>query len=397
MALEFAAGFESVEVELDAQGVAWVTFDRPEKRNALDLQMVQEVRAALQGLAGDEGVRAVVFRGAGGQAFISGADIAQLRERTHADALARINSDLFREIERFPAPTIAAIQGWCLGGGCELALACDLRVAGEGAKLGQPEVGLGIIPAAGSTYRLPRLVGLGRARELIFTGRVVDAAEALEIGLVERVVPDPEVEAAARALAHEIARNGGLAVRLAKLALNQSLVSSLDALQALESTAQGILFDDPEKHRRMTEFLERKQRRGKKAAAVEAPGFELRGALAAPRRFTREDLAALPPEAQVLDVAALVPGRSGRAARLAALLDAAGADPASNGVVHAACGGFSYPQTAALLRAGLVVYEQDGAPLSDAAGGPFRLLIPGCEDRCANVKQLGAIELTPPE
>ena len=214
--------YETILLEVDEADVAWLTFNRPEKRNALDITMVEDVRAALKSLAGEARIRALVFRGAGGKAFISGADIAQLRERTHHDALRRINSDLFREIERFPAPTIACLQGWALGGGCELALACDLRIAGESAKLGQPEVGLGIIPAAGATYRLPRLVGLGRARELIFTGRIIDAAEALQIGLVEQVVPDEELEGATRELSARIAKNSNLAVRLAKQSLNQS-------------------------------------------------------------------------------------------------------------------------------------------------------------------------------
>ncbi|HBP23294.1 MAG TPA: enoyl-CoA hydratase, partial [Planctomycetes bacterium] len=113
--------YETILLEVDEADVAWLTFNRPEKRNALDITMVEDVRAALKSLAGEGRIRALVFRGAGGKAFISGADIAQLRERTHADALGRINSDLFREIERFPAPTIACLQGWALGGGCELA------------------------------------------------------------------------------------------------------------------------------------------------------------------------------------------------------------------------------------------------------------------------------------
>ncbi|HBP23295.1 MAG TPA: hypothetical protein DEA08_36655, partial [Planctomycetes bacterium] len=204
-----------------------------------------------------------------------------------------------------------------LGGGCELALACDLRIAGEGAKLGQPEVGLGIIPAAGATYRLPRLVGLGRARELIFTGRILDAAEALRIGLVEQVVPDEELEEATRALTAQIAKNSNLAVRLAKQSLNQSLVSSLDALQALESSAQGILFDDPEKRRRMTAFLEKRDQR---RAKTQGPAkLQISGAAAVERSFSYEDLLGIAADMQVEDASALVPGREGRAVRLGAL------------------------------------------------------------------------------
>jgi enoyl-CoA hydratase len=149
----------------------------------------------------DETVAALVITGAGDKAFAAGADIAQLRERTSRDALKAINSGIFNRIEEFPAPVIAAIKGFALGGGCELAIACDLRVLGESAKLGQPEVKLGIIPAAGGTYRLPRLVGLGIARELVYTGRMVDAQEALRIGLANAVVPDAEVVDKALAMA----------------------------------------------------------------------------------------------------------------------------------------------------------------------------------------------------
>jgi enoyl-CoA hydratase len=253
----------TIRVEEPAEGVALVTFDRPETRNALDEQMVDELRSALRELAAAPGTRAVVFTGAGGKAFISGADIAELRERRSADALRRINNGLFREIEAFPHPTIAAIRGYALGGGCELAMACDLRVCGASAVLGQPEVALGIIPGAGATYRLPRLVGLGMARELIFTGRRVDATEAKAIGLVNRVVPDDDVVAEALRLAAAIAANSGLAVRFAKMALNHHHEMSIDAAMAFEANAQAVLFDDDEKLRRMTEFLERRERKAK--------------------------------------------------------------------------------------------------------------------------------------
>jgi enoyl-CoA hydratase len=248
----------TIRVECGADGIAVVTVDRPETRNALDLRTVEAIHAALRELAGREGLRVLIFTGAGERAFVSGADIAELRERGRDDALRRINAALFREVELFAHPTIAAVRGVALGAGAELALACDLRVAGEGARFGQPEVALGIIPGAGATYRLPSLVGLGRARELIFTGRVVDAAEALTIGLVNRVVPDGEVLDAAKALAGDIAKNGALAVRFAKLALQAGREMSIEAAMALEASLQATLFEDPEKHRRMTAFLERR-------------------------------------------------------------------------------------------------------------------------------------------
>ena len=160
-----------------------VTLNAPERRNAIDQEMVDGLHAVLDDLQHDDSVAAIVITGAGDKAFAAGADIAQLRDRTSADAMKAINSGVFNRIEEFPAPVIAAVKGYALGGGCELAIACDLRVIGESAKMGQPEVKLGIIPAAGGTYRLPRLIGLGRARELIYTGRMIDADEALRIGL----------------------------------------------------------------------------------------------------------------------------------------------------------------------------------------------------------------------
>src|SRR5690606_13231893 len=160
-----------------------VTLNAPERRNAIDQEMVDGLHRVLDEHWHDEALAALVITGAGEKAFAAGADIAQLRDRTSRDAGKAIHSAIFNRIEEVPAPVIAAVRGYALGGGCELAIACDLRVLGESAKLGQPEVKLGIIPAAGGTYRLPRLVGLGRARELVFTGRMVDAAEALRIGL----------------------------------------------------------------------------------------------------------------------------------------------------------------------------------------------------------------------
>ncbi|MBL4850030.1 MAG: enoyl-CoA hydratase/isomerase family protein [Planctomycetes bacterium] len=383
--------YETILVEVNAIGVGWLTFNRPEKRNALDLAMVEDIRAALGELERDPRLKVLVFSGAGGKAFISGADIAQLLERTHADALRRINSDLFREIEAFPAPTIAMISGYALGGGCELAMACDLRVAGEGAKLGQPEVGLGIIPAAGATYRLPRLVGLGRARELVFTGRLVGAVEAERIGLVNRVVPDEELRDATCSLAKEIASQGNLAVRMAKQVLNCSWVSSLDTLQALESAAQGILFDDDEKKRRMMAFLDKRAQR--RAAKAGAAVLEVRGAVGGPREFTRDDLLALPSAAQVEDVSTLAPGRAGRAVLLQAVIDACQPEPGAEIAKVFAAEGFSAEQPLSALTNALILFQFAGQALEKDKGGPFRLLIPGGSDRCANVKQVTSIEL----
>ncbi len=251
-------------VLLERRGaIALLTLNAPERRNAIDFAMVQGLHAALDRLRGDAEPAAGVITGAGDKAFAAGADIAQLRDRAAAQALAAINSTIFKRIEDFAVPTIAAIRGFALGGGCELAIACDLRVAGESAKLGQPEVKLGIIPAAGGTYRLPRLVGLGRARELIFTGRIVDAQEGLRIGLLNTVVPDAQVVDAAFALANEIAGNGRLAVRMAKLAINAVARPAEGHAVAMESAAQALCFDSDDKRARMDAFLARGKNKDK--------------------------------------------------------------------------------------------------------------------------------------
>ncbi|HEB51700.1 MAG TPA: enoyl-CoA hydratase/isomerase family protein [bacterium] len=238
-----------------------VTLNAPERRNAIDQEMVDGLHAVLDELQHDESLAAIVLTGAGDKAFAAGADIAQLRERAANDAMKAINSAIFNRIEEFPVPVIAAVKGYALGGGCELAIACDLRVIGESAKMGQPEVKLGIIPAAGGTYRLPRLIGLGRARELVYTGRMVDADEALRIGLANRVVPDAEVVEAALALADEIARNGRLAVRGAKRTLNALSRPGQENAIAFESSTQAVLFDSEDKRARMTAFLDKQRKK----------------------------------------------------------------------------------------------------------------------------------------
>jgi enoyl-CoA hydratase len=235
-------------------GIAVVTLDRPEARNAIDREMVRALHAVLDDLAEGGAARALILTGAGGTAFASGADIRQLRERRPQDALAGINSGLFLKLERFPAPTLAAVRGFALGGGCELALACDLRVAGASARFGQPEAGLGIIPAAGATFRLPRLIGWGRARDLILTGRIIDADEALRIGLVSRVVPDDRVLEEARALAAALASRSPLALRIARMALAASAYGPEPGTLA-EMLGQGILFGSEDKREGMSAFL----------------------------------------------------------------------------------------------------------------------------------------------
>ena len=253
--------YETLLVSVDAAHIVTVQFNRPAVRNALNLAMVHELQRLLAALHHSPDVRAVVFTGAGDQAFVGGADIGELLTRDKYAALQFINNGVCRAIDKLPMPTVAAVRGFALGGGCEVALACDLRLAGHGAKFGQPEVTLGIIPGAGATYRLTRLVGPGWARELIYTGRVIDAAEAYAIGLVHRLCDDADVLPQAHALAQRIAQNSALAVRLAKLTLNAVPEMSVDAAMTLEASVQAVLFEDPEKQQRMQAFL---QRRGAK-------------------------------------------------------------------------------------------------------------------------------------
>ena len=239
-------------------GIARIGLNRPAARNAINQQVVDEMLALLAALAARPEVAVLILTGEG-KLFASGADIAELRGRRSGEALRAINARMFQAVEDFPRPTIAAIHGYALGGGLELALACDLRVAARSAKLGLPEVGLGIFPAAGGTWRLPRLIGLGRAKELVFTGRILDASEALALGLVERVCEDEALEASARGLAEEIARNAPLALQVAKAAL-QAAARGGDPTVA-ERLGQALLFDSQEKDTRMAAFLDRKRER----------------------------------------------------------------------------------------------------------------------------------------
>jgi enoyl-CoA hydratase len=256
-------GYDTILLAREGEGVAVVTLNRPETRNALSRQMVEELHHVLGVLESVEDLRALVLTSAGGKAFMSGADIAELRDRRRVDAWQAINTVLFSRVERFPRPVVAAVEGWCLGGGCELALACDFRVASDTAKFGQPEVGLGIIAGAGGTRRLPALVGLAQARRLLFSGAIIDAAEAERIGLVDRVVGAGEALGAARELLAPILKQAPEAVRRTKQALLAWVQGrGPEELQNLECAIQADLFEHPDKFARMDAFLA-KRKRGK--------------------------------------------------------------------------------------------------------------------------------------
>lgn len=251
--------YETIEIRSTDEGWAEVVFNRPDVLNALNLQMVKDLSAALEALAGDASVRGLIFHGAGDKAFVAGADISELVERKVDDALMAINAGLFQKLEDFPRPTIAAIRGYCLGGGSELALACDLRYGSDDTVMGQPEVKLGIIPGAGAPHRLTGVVGTGMARELIFTGRLVKAEECARIGLLNRVVAVESLLDEARNTMRAILKNSDLAVRLAKVALNAASNSVDRRHMMLECISQGITFESEDKRERMTRFLERKK------------------------------------------------------------------------------------------------------------------------------------------
>jgi enoyl-CoA hydratase len=237
--------------------VAVVTVDRPDALNALDRQTLEELLATVRELSADDAVHAVVLSGAGDKAFVVGADIEEMKDLTAEEArrFSLLGQSVMSEIEAAPQPWIAAVNGYALGGGCELALACDIRLAAEHAKFGQPEVGLGITPGFGGTQRLVRHVGLGWAKHLVLTGRHVRADEALRIGLVQRVVPRDELADAALALAREMAGHSPLATRYCKAAVQAAAGSDLATGQGVERDLFALCFATQDQTECMEAFL----------------------------------------------------------------------------------------------------------------------------------------------
>lgn len=250
-------GYTNLLLQIDGR-IATLTVNRPEVRNALDGPTVEEFHRALAEVSAAKAT-VLIVTGAGDKAFVSGADIGAIQKRRRDDALASINSRLTTAVENHDAISIAAVNGVAFGGGCELALACDLRIAAENAVFGLPEPSLGIIPGAGGTQRLPRIVGLGRAKEMILTGARWDARKALEVGLVSQVVPGEGLLAAATAMADRVLALGPLAVRLAKAALNASSQMPLSAGLLFESTAQAITFESKDKMEGTSAFLDKRK------------------------------------------------------------------------------------------------------------------------------------------
>jgi len=252
--------YENLTVEVQNK-VAHVTINRPKVLNALNERTVREIHHAFAALCDDRAVGAVILTGSGEKAFVAGADINELAQMTPlgGEASSRLGQEAFDEIESLGKPVIAAINGFALGGGLELALACHFRFASENAKMGLPEVGLGIIPGYGGTQRLPRIVGLGRALELITTGRMIDAAEAYRIGLVNAVFPQAELLPHCEKVASDILAKGPLAVRCAMDAAIGGLDSTLEQGLAQESTYFGLLSATTDMREGLTAFLEKRK------------------------------------------------------------------------------------------------------------------------------------------
>jgi enoyl-CoA hydratase len=240
--------------------VAVITINRPEKRNALNIQTRAEGAAILDELRADDSVRVVIITGAGDKAFIAGADIAEFADRTAiSQREIMLERGLFNAVDTFPKPIIAMVNGYCLGGGCEVALACDIRVASETASFGQPEINLGIIPGGGGTQRLPRLVGEGRAMEMILTGEIIDAQTAFNLGLVNHVVPADQLEIKTMEIANRIAEKSPIALRLAKEAIKLASRSNLDEGLRREVDLFALCFSSADKDEGVKAFLEKRK------------------------------------------------------------------------------------------------------------------------------------------
>lgn len=248
-------------VNVEQQGaVAVLTIDRPKALNALNPEVLADLKAAFEGIDQNT-ARCVVLTGAGDKSFVAGADIGSMSTMTKAEgeAFGKLGNDIFLMIENFPLPVIAAVNGFALGGGCELAMSCDIRVCSDNAMFGQPEAGLGITPGFGGTQRLPRIVGLGMAKQLLYTARNIDAGEALRIGLVNAVVPQAELMDTALKMASTIAKNAPIAVRACKQDVNEGMQVSIDKAVEIEEKLFGGCFETHDQVEGMACFLSREK------------------------------------------------------------------------------------------------------------------------------------------
>lgn len=251
--------YKNIIVEIkDNMGL--IKMNRPEAMNALNSQTLGELKEAVSQLKDDDSVRVIVITGEG-KAFVAGADIAEMKDMTkeQAEEFSRAGQKVFNKIAKIKKPVIAAVNGFALGGGCELAMACDIRIASEKAKLGQPEVNLGVIPGFAGTQRLSRLVGAAKAKELIFTADMVDAQTALSIGLVNQVVPMEQLMEVCTEMAKKIASKGPKAVKLAKKVINEGVEEKLEKGSEYETEEFGECFASGEAKEGMSAFLEKRK------------------------------------------------------------------------------------------------------------------------------------------
>ncbi len=241
-------------------GICTVTINNPESLNALNSEMLNELGLAFDYILSLDNTRVVVITGAG-RSFVAGADISEMSGMNEAEGVefGKRGTSIFRKIETFPKPVIAAVNGFALGGGCELAMSCDFRIASEKAKFGQPEVTLGITPGFSGTVRLTKIVGSGVAKEMIYTGKIIDAAEALRIGLVNEVTPVEELMNRVNEIAAKIALNAPLAVRYSKEAVNKAIDSDIDTASGYENRLFGRCFTTEDQKEGMQAFLEKRK------------------------------------------------------------------------------------------------------------------------------------------
>ena len=248
-------------VKTEVQGaVEIITIDRPKALNALNPEVLADLKAAFEAVDQDT-IRCIVLTGEGDKSFVAGADIGSMSTMTKAEgeAFGKLGNDVFLMIESFPIPVIAAVNGFALGGGNELAMSCDIRICSDNAVFGQPEVGLGITPGFGGTQRLARLVGMGMAKQLIYTAKNIKADEALRIGLVNAVYPLEELMPAAEKMAETIAKNAPIAVRACKKAINDGMQVDIDRAVAIEEGLFGSCFETADQKEGMGAFLEKRK------------------------------------------------------------------------------------------------------------------------------------------
>ncbi len=245
-----------------SDGICTVKINRPDKLNAMNIEVTSEIIKVFREIEMDDSVKVVILTGEGDKAFSAGADIAYMSTITpiEAEAYAKTGHLLTVTVENCSKPTIAAINGFALGGGCELALACDIRIAADTAKIGQPEVTIGVCPGWGGTQRLQRIIGISQAKDLIYTGRMVKADEAKEIGLVNKVVELAKLTEEAKNFAKMIAQNSTMAVRMSKVAINKGRNSDIDTGLALELYTWGLCFTHPDRAERMTAFVNKSKK-----------------------------------------------------------------------------------------------------------------------------------------